>query len=394
MAEENDKQPAPTQAAEERQPSESGSKAGGKRAKEAATKPRKSGGGRLLAGLALLISLAAAAGVGYLGWRFQSISATQADFATSSALNQRARELSAQVSTVQGRLDNLAQSQSASTQRVARLQAAMASRQDTDKALQAQIKRLSSLAETSRTDWLRGEAAYLATLADFRVRFQGDVDTALAALKAADGLLARLGGQSVSSRQAIAKAINSLLAVKMPDVASIATKLDALGGRVTTLPLASERIRNQGAPSKAENGGGSSPENRWLRAWDQFKKSFGELVIVHHKRAAMPLVAPEQRYFLYQNIALRLEAARLALLEKNQTLYVQSLNRAGEWLKRYFDLKDPRVKSALEQLTQLKNENLTPKLPELGKILEPVTSASGQVKKDDEAAKTSDEAKK
>ncbi|MDZ7810455.1 MAG: hypothetical protein U5L11_10430 [Arhodomonas sp.] len=56
------------------------------------------------------------------------------------------------------------------------------------------MDRVTELAQVSRDDWRRSEAAYLANVAVHRARYYQDADAALGALREADRLLAALGG--------------------------------------------------------------------------------------------------------------------------------------------------------------------------------------------------------
>ncbi|MDZ7810454.1 MAG: uroporphyrinogen-III C-methyltransferase [Arhodomonas sp.] len=60
----------------------------------------------------------------------------------------------------------------------------------------------------------------------------------------------------------------------------------------------------------------------------------------------MPLRPIEERYFLRENLRLRLEGARLAALQGDTSTYRDGLERAREWLQRYYDGDDPAVAEA------------------------------------------------
>ena len=135
------------------------------------------------------------------------------------------------------RMDSLASQQSNTVQHLASLDESLKGIRNAQDNVQQQLQKVERLAAVNRDDWVRSEAAYLARLARYRVTFRRDVDGALDALKTADGLLARLGGQAVDARQAVAKAVNELLAVKQPDLQAVNHQLSTLISQAPDLPV-------------------------------------------------------------------------------------------------------------------------------------------------------------
>src|SRR5690606_40152351 len=65
------------------------------------------------------------------------------------------------------------------------------------------------------------------------------------------------------------------------------------------------------------------------------------------------LIAPDQAYFLRENLRLRLLNARLALLSRNDPLFRGDIEQSVKWIERYFDRSSPEIERALVQLEQL-----------------------------------------
>ena len=78
-----------------------------------------------------------------------------------------------------------------------------------------------------------------------------------------------------------------------------------------------------------------------------------------------PLLAPDQTYFLRENLKLRLLSARLALLSRDQQEYKTDLEAASAWLKRYFDVSSPAVASSLSTLNELATSDIVIELPDV-----------------------------
>src|SRR5690606_35147059 len=81
------------------------------------------------------------------------------------------------------------------------------------------------------------------------------------------------------------------------------------------------------------------------------------------------LVAPEQAYFLRQNLRLLLLNARLALLSRNETLFRSDVERAVGWLRSYYDPDNRGVSSATAQLRQLLGTRIALEPPTLAESL-------------------------
>lgn len=347
-----------------------------------ATGPKKPSGGGKGGGLAvvlvLLVAVAGALGGWYLWQQLQALQARQAALAEAG-----------QIQALQQRLDQEQQARQALEQQLAsaREQAAQSARQaaeatdnlgqlrQTQEQIQDRLGRIAQLADTSRDEWIRSEAAYLANIAVHRLRFMQDVDAALGALQAADNLLAELGAQSLGRRRAIKQAVDQLMTVDLPNYDRLASRLGALIDVIPQLPLAATRLREVAGAEEVRPEPAPLPEDagwqaRLERAWDQFTDSLAELVVIEPDQGAVPLVAPDQRYYLRQNLMLQLQVAQQALLEGNAELYRSSLQRAQEWLRTYFDQDAPAVVAALEELARLQRVQVDPELPDISGLLE------------------------
>ena len=87
------------------------------------------------------------------------------------------------------------------------------------------------------------------------------------------------------------------------------------------------------------------------------------------------LIAPDQVYFLRENLRLRLLNARLALLSRNDPLYRSDIAQAVTWIERYFDRRAPAVERALVQLEQLSRARTAAEAPSVNDSLGAVRAA-------------------
>ncbi|MBW1803650.1 MAG: uroporphyrinogen-III C-methyltransferase, partial [Deltaproteobacteria bacterium] len=218
----------------------------------------------------------------------------------------------------------------------------------------------------SRRQWLIAEAEYLSRLANTRLQLVGDVDTAIIALQSADQRLKENGDPlTFDIRLQLAKEINSLKSTKVPDTVGISSQLIALENAVSQMDITEAHAGTAQAPAIGKGEASAIPENiqQTLNdAWSNFSKL---VVVRRHDKPVAALMTPEQVELIRKNLALKLEAARLALINKNEALYRASIAISMDWLADYFDANNPAVKTAIEQLNTLKNTPIKAHLPSI-----------------------------
>ena len=89
------------------------------------------------------------------------------------------------------------------------------------------------------------------------------------------------------------------------------------------------------------------------------------MVIRHHGQPVTAMFPPDQRQFVYQNLRLQFEGARLALLRRNQSLFSTSLQTAEQWIRDFFDPNDAGTRAMLEGIGSLRQVNVDPELPDI-----------------------------
>lgn len=81
------------------------------------------------------------------------------------------------------------------------------------------------------------------------------------------------------------------------------------------------------------------------------------------------MLAPEHQFFLYENLKLQMEAARLGLARNDQALFHDNLATAGEWLNKYFNPEDGTTKAIGEAIAQMRDVQIRPELPDISQSL-------------------------
>ena len=245
------------------------------------------------------------------------------------------------------------------------LESRLAESQNQQAALEALYRELAP----SRDEWALTEIEQVLQLASQQIQLARSVPSALAALQLADSKLQRLDRpQFVPLRRALARDMDRLKAVPYVDVSGISLRLDQALATVDTLPLAlEERLPPQPAPAPPAD---ESGWRRFLRAvWQDVR----QLIRVENlDRPEAPLLAPQQQFFLRENLKLRLLSARFSLLLHDQQNFRADLSTAEAWLGKYFDTLAPAVSTLQTLLKQLQLTDIASEIPDVVRSLEAV----------------------
>lgn len=322
----------------------------------ASTKPRKTG--RILAAFALLLSLVAIGGSGYLvylAWltepdaRFEAaIGAYQGDLANYH------RATTEEVATLREELAGLGEELAAQRHALEEARAAMA---DTI------VDNVASAPPTPR-EWRLAEVEYLLTVANHRLLLQDDAKGAERLLALSDGVLADLDDYRFHDvRALLAEERLSLKTFDYADTQGVFLRLEAVKESLNRLPL---RL-----PEYAADDDVSPGESQEASLLDAFLNRLGGLVRFrrHDGEAIRPLLAPEEAEYLEQHLRLALERAQLAVLRRDQEIFEVSLRAAQAWLHRFLDPSRTAVEQALGELDELQRITLDVPPPDISRSL-------------------------
>ena len=328
---------------------------------------KKSGRGALiLALLALLIALLSAGAVAAM-WYFGQM---------------RLSSVGERVTTVERGLESNVQD--VVLPRVQKLAAAQSNLQRSSENQHEKLKQLSSELTQSRvqlgelTDKVEGglrrwkllEIQGLLLTANERLLLNKDVEGAQQALELASDRLAALNDPRLFKvREQIVNELAALNALPKPDFEGMTLTLNNLIQQVPKLPLA-KTVPSEFAMGTNKKEGGSD-DAPWRHFLDSAGQALSNMVTIRRdKTAYKPLMPPEQKFFLVQNLQLKLQSARLSLLQRESQGFSQSLDEAGEWLRTFFDKNDPAVAGALKTVSQLKKVELAWDNPDISGSVE------------------------
>jgi len=249
--------------------------------------------------------------------------------------------------------------------RIGALEAKLLESQSQQLALESLYQELSR----SRDEWLLAEIEQTLAIAARELQLAGNVPAALNALQTADARLARSDRpQLLPLRRMIARDIERLRNAPGLDVAGMTVRLDQVIAAVDTLPLLVDGRGRDAAPAAAA--AAPADPGAWQRLWQGLWQEIRGLVRVERLDASDPaLIAPEGRFFLRENLKLRLLHARLALLQRDEPAFRGDIKAAQGWLNRWFDGKQKPVATAAQTLAQLGAAPVNVELPTIADTL-------------------------
>ncbi len=222
---------------------------------------------------------------------------------------------------------------------------------------------------SNRDAWTISEAEQLVIIASQQLQLAGNVKPALLALQTADNRLQELDKpQIIQLRKVLGRDVQKLQALPSVDIVGMSLKLESLVDAADKLPLASERHPRLDTAVKPD-----WDSNPWRRLTQEIWQDIRRMVRVERMdHPEQPMLAPEQSYFLRENLKLRLLAARIALLQRDESTYRVDLHTAALWIKRHFDQQDANTRNALATLQQLSSSSITIQLPDISESLNAV----------------------
>ncbi len=288
----------------------------------------------------------------------------------------------------------------------------------------SQLEELMLALSRSRDDNLVQDLESAVKLAQQQALLTGSTQPMVAALQAADQRIARAAQPRLNPVQrAIARDIDRIKSAPLADIPSLVLRLDELARQVDEWPVLNQVGRSNAAPGGAtrtavpapapevapvlategaadvkdplvvegdnaanEEGGLSAGWSRvsswwsgvWTRTWNEITRSGRELVRVSRiDRPEAALLAPEQAFFLRENLKLKLLNARLGLLARQMTTSQADLLAVEIAIERYFDTSAAPVANARTTVARLRRDLVDTDLPRPDETLAALAAAAG-----------------
>jgi uroporphyrin-3 C-methyltransferase len=251
--------------------------------------------------------------------------------------------------------------------KVATLESRYAESQNQRAALETLYNDLS----VSRDETALAEVEQMLLIAAQQLQLSANVKAALIAVQSADARLQRMNRPAFNGlRKAISQDMNKLRALPSVDITGINFQLNNLITAVDLMPLAyqhraANEVVAQAVPPK--------DETVWQKLLREIWQEVKQLVRIENTgNAEIPLLPPNQEFFLRENLKLRLLSARLALLSRDEDSFKQELKTAQLWTARYFDGKSNEGMRMSDGLKKLAASDISIELPDISTSLQAV----------------------
>lgn len=238
----------------------------------------------------------------------------------------------------------------------------------------------------------------------------GSAEPLVSALQNADERLLRAQQPRLEPvRRAIAKDLDRLKSTRVADLSILAVRMDEAVHMVDDLPLLSEPGKQSdradaaaaaSAPTRASarkaakaaanaaSQAASSPDADpvWSDRVLDWSQKAGQTVwqearsLVRLTRITQPegmLIAPDQAFFLRENLKLRLLNARLGLLSRQTATANADIQSAQQAIKRYFDVQSRRTQGLQSLLADIASQSPQTQLPRPDDTLAALATLSG-----------------
>lgn len=286
-------------------------------------------------------------------------------------------------------------------QEVARDAAARAALLDTrlaEVALQrSQVEDLIKSMSRSRDENLLVDIEAALRVAMQQSSLTGSAEPLVSALQTADDRLARTQQPRLEPvRRALAKDLDRLKATRVADLPTLAIRLDEAIRLIDEVPLLQDPgvVRSAPAAATTVTTTASSPPPAASVAsgatWTERVMGWGRWMtqtVWHETRALVRvtridrpeamLLAPEQAFFLRENVKLRLLNARLSLLSRQTPTAQADLQQARLSIERYFDTRARKTQLALSLLQDISQQSPQITLPRPDDTLAALATLSG-----------------
>ncbi|WP_144734502.1 uroporphyrinogen-III C-methyltransferase [Extensimonas perlucida] len=251
----------------------------------------------------------------------------------------------------------------------------------------SQLEELMQSLSRSRDENLVVDIDAAIRLAQQQAQLTGSLEPLVAALKSAQQRIERAAQPRLAPIQrAITRDLDRLARANVTDTAGLLARLDELVRLVDDLPVHNEVARAESTRRLTQTGQAAKPadaedpswwhsglQNLWQAVRDETR------LLVRVRRIDQPeamLLAPEQAFFLRENLKLKLLNARLGLFARQYDAARADLAAASAALNKYFDPTSRRTQNAATLLQQAQASIKAAELPRVDDTLAALATAA------------------
>jgi uroporphyrin-III C-methyltransferase len=331
----------------------------------------------IAAGAAILAAIAAAALV--LAWNTQQrLKSLEAE------LVKRQQDSGSQATEAR----TLARQAEGTTRDVAAKMALLEARVAETALQRTQLEELIQSLARSRDENVLADLDAAVRVAQQQAAITGSAEPLVQTLKQADERLSRFNQPRLERvRRAVLQDLDRTRSAGITDITVLTIRLDEVIRQIDELPLlaAPERRSTAAVATQTKAAAPAASSAAWSTQWGERWRSFSSSVwaevkgLVRVTRIDQPeamLVAPEQAFFLKENVKLRLLNARLALLSRQFDTAQSDLRDAQSAMDRYFDRSTKRVTVVTDLLRQVTAQARLVSVPRPDATLAAIAAAS------------------
>ena len=317
------------------------------------------GGGKAMAGLALLVGLAGLAAGGYSVWQTQQLAGQESQqLKAAQAAREQTQQLEQRNQQLASRLGKLEQLPSAEQ---------LEERRRLLSALQSDQQRLSGRVEqvlgASREQWRLAEAEHLLRMAMLRLSAMQDVNSAESLLAEADLILRKQDDPGAyGARQKLLEGLEALRSLPELDRTGLFLQLGALRNQASQLSGLTPEFESGARQSETQ---GASGWKTWLDKLTRYVR-----IDFNAGTDVKPLLAGQSLAQVRLALSLAIEQAQWAVLNGNEEVYRQSLDQAARLIEGHFSEDNGQSRGLRDRIKQLVPRQVSVELPDLTPALQ------------------------
>ncbi|OGT43423.1 MAG: hypothetical protein A3F42_03190 [Gammaproteobacteria bacterium RIFCSPHIGHO2_12_FULL_37_34] len=207
--------------------------------------------------------------------------------------------------------------------------------------------------------WYMAEAQHLVRLANDYTPLTNAQTITIALLQRADEALRNVkDSRVVVIQKSLATDIYNLQHSPQVNINTLYVQLANLDKQLNQLPLPIMQLKQE---SKLSSDMTKTDSSWWQKGLERSWQMLRQIVIVHYNGShTLPLIIPDEKIFLYQNLHAQMENAIWGLLHNNMVVYQLSLQQAMDWIQQYFVQDAELTKNILQNLQALQKITIQP----------------------------------
>lgn len=246
-------------------------------------------------------------------------------------------------------------------------------------------QQLGAMKDSKQVDWMLDEMEYFTKLAQHRLELTQDARGSISLLEYSDRIAEGIKEQGIIEvRSAFAADLLKLKQAQNTDIEGVYLKMQALTEQIRDMAVPTREYKRDMTPinekraeldARLNRSGGVSWTEKFVIAWEKFKLAFsGAFRLQTLDEPIEPLLSPDQRVFLTQNLTLLIEQAQLGLLRRENQVYQNSLDKVLKWVDRYYRQGTSENATAKEIIQELKAINVDPPVPNIAASIDAVVA--------------------